>query len=152
MRKEECPAPVGETGGRGHVSGRNHYSSFPECRLHGCQIVERFPKGCPLAAENPADVFTVWVDREWQLRGQPWSYSSIAEANREHRAYKTCWACFEPLLKGPVVKRIRARDVGRSRVSVGEDLPQGTHTAKRPRSVRTARPGPRKTRKAVYVG
>lgn len=75
----------------------------PRCQLHGHNIVDRFPRHCPLGERDPADSL---------LRLKNWAEGlKTVDLNRVHRLrrFDTCDMCTRRLLTHPIVQRLRDR-------------------------------------------
>jgi hypothetical protein len=73
------------------------------CQLHGHNIVDRFPRHCPLGEANPADGL---------LRHKDWAWGvNPTDPNTVHRLrrFDTCDQCVGILLTHPTVQRLRDR-------------------------------------------
>ena len=70
------------------------------CQLHGTNIVDTFPRHCPLGERNPADGL---------LRLKDWVWASDMQRVHRHRRFEVCDRCVDNLSLHPTVQRLRDR-------------------------------------------
>lgn len=75
----------------------------PRCQLHGHNIVDAFPRHCPLGNPDVADGLLRLKDWAWVLApAHPqWAH--------RHRRHDACARCIREILTHPTVQRLRDR-------------------------------------------
>lgn len=109
VQYEKWPAPglprrdTGES-----LCHHDHSESFPDCQLHGCNIVDSFPEGCPFRELRVMDALGQMQSEVWRERG------TVAEGTlrsiRLSRRFETCEACVCRQLRHPDVQFLRSRE------------------------------------------
>lgn len=77
-------------------------NSFPECQLHGCRIVHKFPPSCPLSAQNPLDVLHTKKDEAFAE-----THKATCEAGHLFRVFDCCESCISRNINHPTISRLR---------------------------------------------
>ena len=87
--------------------------AFPRCKLHGTNIVNEFPDGCPFSAENTFHALGAIQDRGWALLG---SRNSELQSQGLHilNIFDTCQVCMGEIRTHLVVQRLRRRAAERA--------------------------------------
>jgi len=84
---------------------------FPRCELHGCRIVDRLPKGCPLATAAPVVAIVALMERGWdRAYRQVWPDVTGGRADLARAA--VCDACHSRNSGNPNI--VRLREIARS--------------------------------------
>ena len=78
------------------------------CELHGVNLVDGFPRRCPLATANPLDTLSEMRNAAWQLSARfDRGSDDAAIGNELHARTDVCTACTSRNLAVPVVLRLR---------------------------------------------
>ena len=80
---------------------------FPQCKLHGLNIVAALPQRCPMQAANPANVLLRMKDAAWQELGGRLETADLTGALNTMHQVDECTACISRKMRHATIQRLR---------------------------------------------
>jgi hypothetical protein len=106
MPEEKWPDALAGAGGPECWNTPILCERFPRCELHGCRIVDRLPKGCPLATADPVTAIISLVEQAWD-RAYRRVLPDVFGGRTALARAAVCDACYDRIAGNPHVVRLR---------------------------------------------
>lgn len=87
----------------------HRYDQPARCELHGINIVDEFPRRCPLATANPLATLTQLQTAAWREVGKPWTdpTSDREAAHDLLNQLESCQRCLSRIGTHRTIQRLR---------------------------------------------